>query len=92
MKCAECKFWRADDRFDPTDGGECRRRAPAPLSEAATVIHAHQRALAMGLDLSEDGTPPTCGGWENQRAIWPWTIQTDFCGEFVPKNGRVGFV
>lgn len=83
MKCGDCRFWRrATEDFAggaiETLHGECRRYAPRPGSD--------QLARALNRLDATGHTDPRLD------ALWPLTNEDDFCGEFTPKNQRVGFV
>jgi len=84
MKCADCKFWLpVRESIDP-DAGECHRRAPAPIGEAALVILGTLRARDLTFRPHVEGADDCGGGLWDRKALWPATLASDFCGEFVP--------
>lgn len=98
MRCADCKFWRRKENASVAEAGACHRRSPSPVGEAALAVLGTLRARGVLFELTPDerekGAPSAQGGdlWD-RRALWPTTLEDDFCGEFAPDQpARQSFV
>ena len=97
MNCTNCKFWRALEpgQTFTDDAGSCHRRAPSPVGATHLVILGtiRERGVTLATDHVEGDEPAVSGGdvWDRQ-ALWPTTLKGDFCGEFVSRQDRRGFV
>lgn len=81
--CRRCRFWAAARGTD--DLGECRRRAPVPMSSfsAGHNLELIVKALyAIAESRSASGQQLPSDGWDS--AVFPTTTYEQWCGEFEP--------
>ncbi|WP_426032860.1 hypothetical protein [Caulobacter sp. DWP3-1-3b2] len=94
MKCADCKFWKAESEAYRGDEqfGDCRRYAPRATFDLPLIVSRIQVERGDLADLSED-RPEEISSICQRYTAWPATWGSDFCGDFVAKvEQRAGFV
>lgn len=98
MRCADCRFWKREDEGREETGdppmGACHRHAPRPtfedaLSVAALLVKDGTLAISEANPRDDYGHVEP---WYQRTTAWPVTPGTDFCGEFVTRQERQGFV
>jgi hypothetical protein len=88
--CAACRFWKhvpdevMDGQADSRPVGECRRNAPAALSETRAILHAAKLNKRDPDELNDLS-------WGMRMALWPTTWCTDFCGDFRRSGEAFGY-